>query len=124
MSTEHAALARSPFPPTIAPEQMKIGQQYLLAVRQSSMETEVFGPFTIMERPRRQGDILKPSHFIVPVFLVNECRRHPREEYLLPISGHSTVLGKKMSLHSYSESVKDYFENCNKNPGSPLCQEI
>lgn len=112
------------FPETIAPENMRTGEQYLLAVRHSSTsEFETFGPFTVNERPRRHKNGSVATHFTVQAFMVNECRRLPREEIMLPLAGHSSLYGKKMSLHMYSEEVEEYFKNCNKNPASSQCKE-
>lgn len=112
------------FPETINPENMRMGESYLLAVRHSSAdEFETFGPFTVNERPRRHKNGSVATHFTAHVFMINEIRRLPREEIVLPLSGHSSLYGKKMSLHPYSEEVREYFEKCNKNPTAPECKE-
>lgn len=56
--------------------------------------------------------------------MTNERRSRPRGYLVLPLAGHSSLRGKKMSLHVHSEEVAEYFLNCNKQNKSPVCEEI
>lgn len=111
------------FPETINPEHMNIGEQYLLAVYYSdTRKFDTHGPFIIEEKPRRQIKGSTATCFRVQARMIKEEQRLPREELVLPLAGHSSLYGKKMSLHVYTDDTENYFKECNNNPALPQCQ--
>lgn len=112
------------FPETISPENMCIGKKYLLAIHHSdSSQFQTIGPFTINDRARRHKDGRVSTHYCVQAFMTNERRSRPRGYLVLPLAGHSSIRGKKMSLHVHSEEVAEYFLNRNKQNISHICKE-
>lgn len=120
--TEQSTVTK--FPKTISPEKMRAGEQYLLAVRNSSMlHFETIGPFNVNGKAKRYKDGTVVTHFSAQVLMINECRSHPREELMLPLAGHSSIRGKRTSLHVYSEEVEEYFLKQNTLHESCNCKE-
>lgn len=114
---------KAKFPETVNPEDMEVGKSYLRAVRHTDTgEFEILGPFRIEGRPRRHKEGLSVVYFKAYVFIETEQQRLPRDEIALPLAGHSSLYGKKMSLHPFTDDVVNYFIHCNKNTTAPECQ--
>lgn len=103
------------FPDTIAPQDMRTGKRYLLAIRQNvASPFEIVGPFTINDKPKRHKNGLFATHYKVRARIQGDNDEH---DITLPLAGHASIHSIKMSLHAYSEDVKNYFLCSNKNIG-------